>query len=514
MTTETETRGEKIERAIDKSVTKELTVYGAAGALNIAPQSMSELMEFAKMMALGGVMVRMAFRNNPGACLAISMQSFRWGMDPFAVANKAYLVKNKAGEEQVAYEAQLVHAVVNARAPLKGRLRTKYDGAGPTRRCIVTGTLKGETETSVYESPEFAKIGVKNSPLWAGDPDQQLHYYSTRAWARRFVPEVLLGIYTPEEIDAQEHHYGPDHAKDITPRPSRAAIEAAAAPAAEVTEPETFELFDHTGEVEQKAAYPEQWVRELLTATLPTPEGAFTEKALGYLDNNADAVEQVSALVKDDALVGKLQARYAEAAEWHQETKAKKDQEAKKEMSGRADGAGGEAGSTQAPSAAAPQPGKESAPPTPTPTAATEAAGGQQNSAGSPAVPPAPTPAAPPAPAETVPVAEAPKPAEPAPAPQEPPPEGPAPLDLPLSTKTNKPSPADYLTLMQKEMMADVVTRPEHVDMIMAREGLVGPGKYAPGSNLAKIGAINSGTPRSIEMFAARRKNTLAANSG
>ncbi len=39
-----ETKTDRIERAIDKTVTKELTVYGAAGALNIAPQSMSEMM--------------------------------------------------------------------------------------------------------------------------------------------------------------------------------------------------------------------------------------------------------------------------------------------------------------------------------------------------------------------------------------------------------------------------------------------------------------------------------------
>jgi hypothetical protein len=216
------TIADRIENRIDKAVTGSLAVIGTGGAANIVPRSLSEVMEFSKTMALAGPCIRPQFRNNPGACLAMTMQSLRWGMDPFAVANKAYMVKNKAGDEQIAFEAQLIHAVVNERAPLQRRLRAEYSGEGPTRRCKIIGFLKGEDLPFEYESPEIGKIGVKNSPLWTADPDQQLFYYSTRAWARKIVPEILLGVYTDDEIVAQERYYDPNRAIDVTPaRPTR-----------------------------------------------------------------------------------------------------------------------------------------------------------------------------------------------------------------------------------------------------------------------------------------------------
>jgi len=194
------------------TVRNSLPLAGTAGGmLTVAPRSMGEVIEVAKLMSVSSFAVRPAFRNNPGACLAIAMQAFRSGGDPFAWANKAYITKNKAGEEQISYEAQLVHAVVNSSHVLQRRLRTAYEGEGSTRKCIVTGWIKGETEPLEYESPPIGKIAVKNSPLWAADPDQQLAYYSTRAWARRHVPEILMGIYAPDEFAGETI--------DVTPEP-------------------------------------------------------------------------------------------------------------------------------------------------------------------------------------------------------------------------------------------------------------------------------------------------------
>lgn len=482
-----ETRGEKIEKRIDKDVTGALTVYGAAGALSIAPQSMNEVMEFAKMMSVAGVMIRAAFRNNPGACLGICMQSFRWGMDPFAVVNKAYIVKNKAGEEQIAYEAQLVHAVVNTRAPLKGRLKITYDGEGQTRSCTVTGTLKGETTPAVYTSPEVNKIKVQNSPLWTADLDQQLHYYSTRAWARRHVPEVILGVLTPDEIEAQESHYGPDNAKDITPtgpRPSRHTIDAPAEPA------ETYPLIDHTGDQdpESKATSAEQWAKELRAASAPTLDGVFTEKALGYLLHNADTFTELMPLIKDDALVTDLQARYAAAEEQRAETP---------NLPGGSGAVGDAEGS---PAAATPR--NEIAESTPaTPPVAPPGVG--QAGAGSALIqPPA---VAPPVQEEVPPVAvEQPAP-QPTPAPEKQP-EGPKAIPMPMSTKTNKPDSAAYLIAIQKEM-TEAASQPEHIDMILTREGFIKRGEYVKGSNMARIMPQTAG---SIDTFAIRRKASMA----
>jgi hypothetical protein len=163
-------------------------------------------------MAVSGVCIRPAFRGNPGACLAIAVQAMKWGADPFAVANKAYVVKNRAGEETVAYEAQLIHAIVNASPVLQKRLRAVFEGQGQDRRCRIVGWVKGESETLDYQSPPIRAIAVKNSPLWQGDPDQQLFYYSTRAWARRHVPEILLGIYAQDEFQGDTVEHDPEPA--------------------------------------------------------------------------------------------------------------------------------------------------------------------------------------------------------------------------------------------------------------------------------------------------------------
>lgn len=190
--TDTEALSRKLEGRIDKDQTKEMEI-AASGGIDFG--SASQFMEFAKMMAIAQVAIPKHLRNNPGACLAVAMQASEWKMSPFAVANKSYSVNDR-----LAYEAQLVNAVILRRAPIKGRFLVDYEGEGDQRRCRVAVNLVegGEVE---YVSPPFGKIPVKNSPLWKSDPDQQLFYYSSRAMCRRHFPDVLLGIYTPDEFE-------------------------------------------------------------------------------------------------------------------------------------------------------------------------------------------------------------------------------------------------------------------------------------------------------------------------
>lgn len=175
-----------------------LAVQNVGGAVVPMPANFGEMQEFAQYMSKAGPMVGRAFREKPGACLAILTQAMRWGMDPFAVSLKAYQGSSDA-QAPVAFEAQLVHAIILKNAPLSKRPRPLYSGEGAGRRCKVIFHVTGEDEPFDYESPPLDKI-KKNSPLWLSDPDQQLWYYSVRAGARRHFPDVLMGIYTPEEM--------------------------------------------------------------------------------------------------------------------------------------------------------------------------------------------------------------------------------------------------------------------------------------------------------------------------
>ena len=180
--------------ALDRSRVNATTVSHAAGGVTFA--TALEVMDFAKMMAVADTGVPPHLRANPGTCMRIVFQAIEWRMSPFAVADKSYVVKDR-----LAYESQLIHAVIEARAPLQKRLDCEYAGEGGTRTCTVIGCFT-DGETRTYTSPMFKDIGVKNSPLWVNDPDQQLWYYASRSWARKWCPDVLMGIYSKEELQA------------------------------------------------------------------------------------------------------------------------------------------------------------------------------------------------------------------------------------------------------------------------------------------------------------------------
>ncbi len=188
-------------RKLDLSAIQATPVSGGAMFL---PSSFQECLNFATVMAKSDFAIPPRFRGNVGACMAVTVQASRWQADPFGVIQKAYVTKSKGGDERLCYEAQLVAAIVNTRAPIHGRLSLTYSGEGHTRAVKVEGTFRDTGEVREVQTPKVGNIKIKNSPLWESDPDQQLAYYGMRAWGRRWVPEILLGIYTPEEMQAAE----------------------------------------------------------------------------------------------------------------------------------------------------------------------------------------------------------------------------------------------------------------------------------------------------------------------
>lgn len=194
----------RIAERVDPDTTRTMNVSGRLGGVGF--QNMTEIMEFAKLMSIADIGVRKHLRNKPGACLAVTMQAVEWGMSPWHVANKSYGVN-----DQIAYESQLLHAVVLARAPIEGRTKVEYLGEGADRQCRVWVVLRDtDGEIVEYTSPKVGKINPKNSPLWKSDEDQQLFYYSVRAMARRHFPDVLMGVYADDELPSSP-------TRDITP---------------------------------------------------------------------------------------------------------------------------------------------------------------------------------------------------------------------------------------------------------------------------------------------------------
>lgn len=187
-------------------------------AMVLNGDSMEKMLKFSQMMATSKITIPKHLQGNTGDCFAIVMQAMQWGMNPFAVAQKTHLVNGVLG-----YEAQLVNAVINSRAPITTRLNYEWFGDwskvnGKTSNAddvgvIVSATMKGETEPRTL-SVSMAQVGnVRNSPLWVNDPRQQLAYLATKRWSRLYCPDVILGVYTADEFEDTEP-------KDVTPQPT------------------------------------------------------------------------------------------------------------------------------------------------------------------------------------------------------------------------------------------------------------------------------------------------------
>lgn len=181
-------------------------------------QSMSRLMKMAEVMATSKVTVPKHLQGSTGDCFAVVMQAAQWGMNPFSVAQKTHLVNGVLG-----YEAQLVNAVITTRAPITGRLQFEFFGdwskvngkedKSAERGVKVWATFKGEDEPRVLEIGMHQVGSVRNSPMWLSDPRQQLAYLAIKRWSRLYCPDVILGVYTPDELVERTAEV------DVTPAP-------------------------------------------------------------------------------------------------------------------------------------------------------------------------------------------------------------------------------------------------------------------------------------------------------
>ncbi len=205
----------------------------STSALVLDGDSLDKMMRLADVMATGRATLPKHFNGNSADCLAVIMQSMQWKMNPFAVAQKTHLVNGVLG-----YEAQLVNAVITTCAPVLDRLHYEWFGewekvigkftikSGDKGEYRVPGwkmqdeeglgvkvwaTFRGEDEPRVLELL-LAQARTRNSTLWADDPRQQLAYLATKRWSRLYCPDVILGVYSPDELEESVPRF-----RDVSP---------------------------------------------------------------------------------------------------------------------------------------------------------------------------------------------------------------------------------------------------------------------------------------------------------
>ncbi|WFU45977.1 hypothetical protein QA640_45170 (plasmid) [Bradyrhizobium sp. CB82] len=104
--------------------------------------NLRDLVDAAKLLAASGPYLPPFMQGNVGACFANCMRAQELGVSPLALAKWTYVVEQFVGGqkvEQIAYESQMFHAVIEARAPITTRLQVADEGEGDMRRCRVWG---------------------------------------------------------------------------------------------------------------------------------------------------------------------------------------------------------------------------------------------------------------------------------------------------------------------------------------------------------------------------------------
>lgn len=187
-------------------------------------EAMNFVIRVADLMASGTATVPKHLQGKPADCLAITMQASRWGMDPFVVGQKTHLINGTLG-----YEAQLVNAVITSSNVVTGRFHYEYGGdwekiVGKKENRDESGlyirvgaVLRGETEITYGEPVYLADVQTRNSPLWKTMPKQQIAYLAVKYWSRLYCPEVIMGVYTPDELEERT-------IKDVTPPKERVSL--------------------------------------------------------------------------------------------------------------------------------------------------------------------------------------------------------------------------------------------------------------------------------------------------
>jgi len=184
------------------------------------PTSLEKLQAFAEQMALSRVAIPSHLVGKPADCLAVALQAVQWNMNPYSVAQKTSVVNGN-----LCFEAQLVNAIVTSSHAVSSRFKYEYGGPWDKYRpgdrtanaekglCVRVGAiLTGDTERTWGEWLYLEFVKVRNSPLWQTATKQQFGYLAVKYWARLYTPDVILGVYTPDEI-------GPGIERDITPSP-------------------------------------------------------------------------------------------------------------------------------------------------------------------------------------------------------------------------------------------------------------------------------------------------------
>lgn len=227
-------------------------------ALTLAPQNMSEAIEFSKMISSSG-MVPQAYRGKPQDILVAVQWGYEVGLQPMQALQNIAVIN---GKPSVYGDSAL--ALVKADPRCRGVKETiEGEGDAMTARCVVRRAYGDEIEeteaTFSVADAKRAKLWGKAGP-WTQYPKRMLAMRARGFAIRDAFPDAMRGMITAEEAQDYPTKSAPrdvtppqDPKPEPAPEPKSKPKSAKAAPAepvedaVEIQDAQNYTLRDHQG---------------------------------------------------------------------------------------------------------------------------------------------------------------------------------------------------------------------------------------------------------------------------
>ena len=132
-------------------------------------------------------------------CLVALEIANRMRMSPFQVMQNLHIIHGRPS-----WSSQFIIGLINGCGRFSP-LRYEMSGKGDTLACTAVATelstgeeLRGPEVTMAMAKREG--WATKNGSKWATMPELMIRYRAAAFWGRLFIPELLVGIHTQEEV--------------------------------------------------------------------------------------------------------------------------------------------------------------------------------------------------------------------------------------------------------------------------------------------------------------------------
>lgn len=231
-----EQQEERAESEFARLLGKEFRPMGGSDEPFATPDQFVHVQRVAKAYA-ASALVPDEYRNKLPDCAIVVALAWRHKADPLAFFQHVHVIHGRPG-----MDAQLAIALANNSGKIKGVITHEFerDAQGRIVACTASAVLaetgeviRGSTITlAMAEAEGWARVHKDGSKSkWLTMPDHMFRFRSSAWLLREYLPEVLLGMYTTDELEDFDEPAVPAPATLTTLRERIKASVAVAPPA-------------------------------------------------------------------------------------------------------------------------------------------------------------------------------------------------------------------------------------------------------------------------------------------